>query len=224
MPGGNYEDLFNYSKEYYTKFYGGKPGIGAYSDAYYASQNAMLERRRKKMISRLRDETSGLREGYMPSGLDMQIQTEQVETPIAEAEAALDYQKLMGEENERIRREGIARNMALAKIEEQKAAAQKRGSFWGKLLPGLAGAAIGTFINPGAGTLAGWGIGSGIGGAFMGGGNEGDGGYNSLYEQYYQQALKDLVQNSQVAENPYDPNQSGIDATWDPETKRWVRW
>ncbi len=219
MPGA-YDDLYNLTKEYYQKFYGGQ-SAGSFSDQYYASQQAMLERKRKRMLSRLKDETSALREGYMPSGLDMQLQTERVDIPIAEAESALDFQKLQAEEAERQRRENMARQMALAKLAEQQEASRKRGGFWGKLLGTGAGMLIGSIV-PGVGTAIGGALGGGLG-SMLGGGNGGNLDTQSLYNLYYEQALKGLG-SSPGNENPYDPEQSGIDATWDPETQQWIKW
>lgn len=242
MPGGKYDDLFNYSKEYYEKFYGGSP-IGAYSDQYYKSQQEMLERRRLKMLARFKDTTSGLREGYMPSGLDMQIQSEQVDTPIAEAEAALDYQKLQAEQFERTRRETITMQAAKDQIAQEKADAQRRGQFWGKIANlGIttAGAIIGTIVAPGAGTVAGASIGAGIGKgveSMIGGGGSNAAtpqaafDPSTLYQLQYEKMLKDLetrlgaIDNSGVANNyGITPENSGYDAVWDPIAKDWIRY
>lgn len=185
MPTNNnaYSDLNKYFQDFMMQFYGSKPLETEYEGELFKRQQQLLDERRRRSLSRVMSRLAA--QGIEGSGVGSQFITEQVEEPIAQAEAQLDWDRLQRMESERLRREVTALGAAQQKLAEEEAARQRRSGLLGRLAGGAISGGILGFMKGGPwGAAAGAAIG-GLGG-FMGppemaGG--GAGGYQNMYMQ-----------------------------------------
>lgn len=190
MPNNQSEyftDLMKYYNEFYDRMFGGMDLETAYSKEVYGKQQELLggraERQQERVLERLGQQ------GLLRSGVGSRTMREEVDIPFAEAESALDLQRLESMQEEERRRQGIAMGFAGSKYEEEKAREAERSGFWGRLAGGVLGGGITGFLTGGPmGALAGAGLGA-TGSLFGGGAGAGytaagQPGYNELLMYY----------------------------------------
>jgi len=208
-----YADLYKYMQEYLKQFFGDRPLETEYEGQLFTRQQQLLEERRKRMLSRVMSRLAA--QGIQASGVGAQFVTEQVEEPVAQAEAQLDWERLQRMEGERLRRETLALGAASRKLAEEEAERQRRSAFWGKLAGGVLKGGITGFMTGGPwGALAGAGIG-------LAGGIAGDGGaatttvgadYQAMYMQLVQDYLRRLSQGQPYGVTGVGAGSAGVGA------------
>lgn len=195
MPNTNFGDINKLYREFMQTHFGDMPLESAYDKEVFAEQQRMLELRRKKMTSRVMERLAA--QGIMTSGVGSEMLTEQVETPIAHAEAALGEERAERIRAEKTRRGDIGREFAMGEFERRKAREAEKSGFWGKLAGGVIKGGITGFMAGGPyGALAGAGLGA-FGAAYSGGGEEEPGYGGHSYQWLVQQKLQQLEEEWQ---------------------------
>ena len=200
MANDKFGDLYKYYQEFMDKWFGGEDLLSEYDKEYYAKQEGLTEERRKRMQERVMERLGA--QGILRSGVGSEALTEMVEKPIAESEAALDYERMERERVEKKRRQAIALSSAFGKYSEEqeksKGFLDRLGSMVGG---GLSGAATGALIGGPWGIAAGALLGAG--GAAIRGPGGGDGetpmGYNEMF-QYFLELLNRGATEEEIKE------------------------
>lgn len=203
MANDKFGDLYKYYQEFMEKWFGGEDLLSEYDKEYYSKQKGLTEERRKRMQERVMERLGA--QGILKSGVASAELTELVEKPIAESEAALDYERMERERAERTRRSGIALSSAFGKYSEEQ---EKSQSFLDRL-GGMAGGAISGAITGGMvggpwGALGGAALGAG--GAALRGPGGGDGetgaGYNQMFQYFLEMLNRGMSEEEIMAALP----------------------
>jgi hypothetical protein len=202
MANDKFGDLYKYYQEFMDKWFGGEDLLSDYDKEYYAKQKGLTEERRKRMQERVMERLGA--QGILKSGVASAELTELVEKPIAESEAALDYERMERERKERTRRSGVALSSAFGKYSEEQEKSKGFLERVGGMVGGaLSGAAMGIPGGP-------WGIAAGAalgaGGAAFSPGGGGDRetpmGYNEMFQYFLEMINRGMSEEEIMAALP----------------------
>jgi hypothetical protein len=168
---------FEYMQDYMRRFYPGRL-LSPTSEKVFGRWEQMIKQREAERTEGALENIAG--RGVLGSDINQRVLQRMVIEPTAREYAAKDTAVLELEEAERLRREGIARDRALARISEEEARKQRRSGLVGRV---LGGSITGLITGGPTGAILGA-IGAGY--AKQGEpGTSGIPGYNQMVKQYY---------------------------------------